>query len=145
MQDNEYLETQVMTAPPHQLHLMVLDGAIRFATRAEHALDQGDPETGHLALTKSRAFVTELLSGLDRERAPEMVDQLQSLFLFVYRNLVEADLQRDPQRVRNALRILRIHRETWIALMEKLQRDQEAIGAPHFDSGDDGQSRSWTG
>jgi len=133
----EYLETQVMTATPHQLHMMVLDGAIRFATQAEETLDQEDYETAHFALNRSREFVTELISGLDPERSAELVDRLKGLFLFVYKNLVEADMQRDISLVRDALKILKIHRESWLELGEKLK--QEHISA----QGKAGE-RSWT-
>jgi flagellin-specific chaperone FliS len=34
----EYLEAQVLTASPHRLHLLVVDGAIRFARQAQAAL-----------------------------------------------------------------------------------------------------------
>ena len=60
----EYLETQVMTATPHQLHMMVIDGAIRFATQAEEALQEDDFETAHFALNRSREFVTEVGEGV---------------------------------------------------------------------------------
>ena len=123
----EYLETQVMTASPHQLHLMVIDGAIRFATQAEEALQEEDFETSHFALNRSREFMTELIGGLDQERSEELVNRLKSLFMFVYKNLVNADMKRDVSSVQDALKILKMHRETWMELSEKLkQEDVEA-------------------
>jgi len=116
---NEYLETRVMTAQPHQLHLMVLDGAIRFAKYAETAIDEKDYETAHAALNSSRDFVGELISGLDPQHAPELVDQLKALFVFVYRNLVQADLERNSQLVRDALTILQMHRDAWVAVTQQ--------------------------
>ncbi len=120
---DEYLETQVMTATPHQLHLMVIDGAIRFATQAEEALQEDDFETSHFALNRSREFVTELIGGLDQERSEEMVKQLKSLFMFVYHNLVNADMKRDVSMVQDALKILKMHRETWMELGEKMKQE----------------------
>ena len=128
---NEYLEAQVMTASPHQLHLMVLDAAIRNARRAEQALQEHDVETSHFSLNSSRDCVGELISGLDPTPAPDLVDRLKSLFLFVHRRLIEADLKHDPQRIREALRILEMHRETWLQVIEKLsQEDARSDGPP---------------
>ncbi|HUG90811.1 MAG TPA: flagellar export chaperone FliS [Planctomycetaceae bacterium] len=110
----DYRHTQVLTASPHRLHLMVVDGAIRHAVQAEQALAAGDFETAHAALGRSRDFVSELLAGLDGRQAPELVERLKGLFLFVYRNLVDADRRREPERVRDALKILEMHRETWL-------------------------------
>ena len=126
---DEYLETQVMTATPHQLHLMVIDGAIRYATQAEEALQENDFETSHFALNRSREFVTELIGGLDQERSDEIVNQLKSLFMFVYQNLVNADMKRDVSKARDALKILKMHRETWMELGEKVK--QENIPTPN--------------
>ena len=123
----EYLETQVMTATPHQLHLMVIDGAIRFATQAEEALQEDDFETAHFALNRSREFVTELIGGLDQKRSEELETRLKSLFMFVYHNLVNADMKRDVSMVQDALKILKMHRETWMGLGEKMKR--EVVGA----------------
>ena len=118
---DEYLETQVMTATPHQLHLMVIDGAIRFATQAEEALQEEDFETSHFALNRSREFVTELIGGLDQERSEELANRLKSLFMFVYQNLVSADMKQDVSLVQDALKILKMHRETWMELGEKMK------------------------
>ena len=49
----EYLETQVLTASPEQLHLMVIDGALRFARYGLISLEQDDIEEAH------EAFETE--------------------------------------------------------------------------------------
>ena len=118
---DEYLETQVMTATPLQLHLMVIDGAIRYATQAEEALQENDFETAHFALNRSREFVTELIGGLDQERSDEIVNRLKSLFMFVYQNLVNADMKRDVSKARDALKILKMHRETWMELGDKVK------------------------
>jgi flagellin-specific chaperone FliS len=48
------------------------------------------------------------------------------LFEFVLRNLVKADLQRDPILVADSLRILHLHRETWLAVAERLKQKSAA-------------------
>jgi len=120
---DEYLEAQVMTSPPHKLHLMVIDGAIRNAKQAREALGENNFEVLHFALNRSREFVAELISGLNSEETPELVDQLKGLFGFVYHNLTKADLERDVSMIDDALQILEMHRETWIALTEKLLQE----------------------
>ena len=133
----EYLETQVLTATPYRLHLMVVDGALRFARTGLSAMESGDWETLDLALSRSRDCVSELLSGLRSETPSDLVDSVKSLFAFVYRSLALADPERNPQRIADAIRVLEMHRETWIELGEQLGRPtDENIPAPH--------ARSWT-
>ena len=120
---DEYLESKVTTATPFQLHLMVIDGAIRYARAAETSLTQSNLTEAQSALAQARRFVAEMLAGLDAKQLPEVVDQLKSLFVFVLRNLVKADLQRDPILVTDSLRILHLHRETWLAVAERLKQE----------------------
>ena len=119
---------------------MVVGAAIRFAAQAEQALEESDYEAAHFALNNSRNFISELIAGLDQEQSPELVDQLKGLFFFVYRNLVEADLHHDCGMVRDALSILRIHRDTWNKLSENLKQERAgSVPAPKSV-----QHNSWT-
>ena len=133
---DEYLETQILTSPPARLHLLVVEGSLRFARRAGQALRVRDFETAHDSLNRARDCVNELLTGLNPDTQPELMDQLKALFLFVHRNLVAADLQRDPTAVDNAIRILEIHRDTWQELLDKLSGEaaapQATLPAPHI-------------
>jgi flagellar protein FliS len=133
---DEYLEARVLTAPPEELHLMVVDAAIRHATRAEAALEQRDFETAWFALNRAREFTVELIGGLNTEHAPELVADLKRLFGFVYRSLNEAGVLHDAEKVRGALTVLRIHRETWRELLQ--DRKNATAGAP------ESAGESWT-
>jgi flagellin-specific chaperone FliS len=121
--------------------MMVVDGAIRHAVRAEQALRSHDIEKAHFALADSRKFVTELISRIDPAPLPDVAANLKALFLFVHRNLVEADRRRAPELIADAITILRLHRETWTALGEKLK--QESVPAPHSKTSET-KSFSWT-
>jgi flagellar protein FliS len=105
---------------------MVLDGALRHARTAEAAMAQGKMAEARTALAESRRFAAELISGLDAKRLPELVDNLRSLFVFVLRNLVQADLQRETKLVTDSITILQMHRETWFALAERLAQTAAA-------------------
>lgn len=126
MAADEYFETQVMTASRERLHLMVIDGALRFARHGADTLAAQDFSTAHLALSRSRECVNELIVSLKPEPDPVLADRLKSLFLFVHHNLVQADLTHDPRHVQDGIRILEMHRDTWITLMDRLQQDRAA-------------------
>jgi flagellar protein FliS len=126
MYADEYLESKVMTAPPQQLHLMVLDGAIRHARQAKVALEQQDWENLYASLNQSREFISELISGLNPEAAPEMIESVKLLFLLAFRQLALADMHRDGKALDEAIHILSLHRETWLELMELLPQQSAA-------------------
>ncbi len=120
MYENEYLETQVMTAPGPQLHLMVVDGSIRFARQGKLALQEKDFELSHECLNRSREFLSEMISGLNPEVAPEMVGSLKQLFAYIYRELALADINHQPEHIDNAIQVLEKHRAAWVELIEQL-------------------------
>jgi flagellar protein FliS len=137
-----YLETQVQTASPERLHMMVVDAAIRYARQGAAAMAEKKFDQSFEALNRSRACVNELMTGIRTDPNPELAEQLKGLFLFVHRNLVLADLQRDPARIADGLQILEHHRQTWIELTEKLREvpTQESVATPESDVA----SRSWS-
>ena len=141
---DEYLETRVMTATPYQLHLMVVEGSIRHAKRALGALQERDIETAHQALNNCRNFVSELIGGLDRQQAPEIVDNLLRLFFFAYERLTLADLQHDSQMVEDALKVLLAHHDTWVTLGRQLQSESAASPRPKLHNPDEHESCSWS-
>ena len=119
----EYLKNSVMTASAEQLHLMLLDGAIRFALRGREAIEAGNIEAMFNALDRAQRIVLELSNGLRRDVNPELVDRMAALYAFIFRRLVDANMQRDTQGVDDAVRILRHQRETWAMLIEKLKKE----------------------
>jgi flagellar protein FliS len=122
----EYLRTKVLTASPEELHLMLYDGAIRFAETGKTALQNNDLEKSHEAIVRSQHIVLEMISGLDHNVNPSLCAKLSSLYNFIYRRLVEANLRRSTTAIDDALRILNYQRETWVLLMEKIVSGQQA-------------------
>lgn len=117
-----YLETDILTAPPHKLHLMMVEAAIRFARRAHDRFDAGEDEEAGELLIRSQRIVTELINGLDRERSPELVKKITSIYLFILRSLTESSLYRDLGKLDDAIRVLDIQRETWRQLCGQVGR-----------------------
>lgn len=115
-----YLATQVRTASPYRLHLMVVEGAIRYAKLGAESLESQDWETAHLSLGRSRDFVTELIGGLSEEYDQELSQRMKQLFFFAYIHLAEGERDRDLPKVQAALKILQMHHETWVELGTKL-------------------------
>ncbi|QDT66556.1 flagellar export chaperone FliS [Calycomorphotria hydatis] len=158
----EYLEAKVLTARPEQLHLMVVEGALRHARKAEIAAHDNNREQRHEQLGLARDYISELIGGLNQESDKNLVGPVAQLFVFVYRRLVEADADHGMDKIRDAIHILEMHRETWLELIET--RISEAATnetpanvpeapKPHmsFDSAtqpapeaDDYQPRSWS-
>jgi len=126
---NTYLRDAVMTATPEQLQLMLYDGAIRFARQARDALQRRDYETSCERLTRAQHIILEMLSGLNYDVNRELCERVASLYNFLYRKLVDACVEHSTAHVDDALKVLRLERETWQLLVDRLQRDRDLAAA----------------
>lgn len=116
---NEYFRNAVMTASPEQLHLMLYDGAIRFARQARNALAERDFESSCESLLRAQQIMLEMEAGLRPEVNAVLCEQVGALYRFVYSRLIDANMKRDVKAVDEALGILEHQRETWRLLIEK--------------------------
>ena len=114
-----YLETEVMTAPPQKLQLMLIEGAIRCGRQTQTHWKAGQDDQACETLIRAQQIVTELISGLNREAHPELVKKVASVYLFIYRGLVEAGLEHDEEKLDDAIRVLEEERETWRSVCKK--------------------------
>ena len=122
----EYLKTQVMTASPEMLQLMLWDGAIRFSEQGKEAILRKDIEGSYKTLVRAQKIIMEMSNSLRHEVNPDLCDKLTALYNFIYRRLVDANVQKDPALVDDALKVMRHQRETWVMLMEKLAAERGA-------------------
>lgn len=126
----EYRKAAILTAPPEQLHLMLLDGAIKHSVLASEAIAERRFDAMFNALDRAQKIVLAMNDALQREVQPALVDQMAALYNFIYMRLVDAGLHRKPQAIDDALRILRHQRETWQILVDKLAAERAHQAAP---------------
>ena len=125
-QPSEYLRTKVMTASPEELQLMLYDGAIRFASQAREQMVQKEIEKAYHLLLKAQRIIMEMNAGLQHEVNPDLCGRLASLYNFIHRKLVEANLTRETEAIDDALQILTYERDTWQLLLEKVKAELAA-------------------
>lgn len=128
-----------MTASPEQLQLMLIDGAIRFATQGRMAIERKDIEGTFNAIDRAQQIVLQLGNGMQRDANPELVDQMLAIFDFIYRRLIDANVYRDVAAVDDAIRILRHQRATWQMIIEKVAKQGEASSGSPAASADDAE------
>lgn len=106
----QYKETQVHTAPPETLILMLYDGAIRFLEQARKQLQAG--ENSDEAVTRAQDIIVELMTSLNME-AGVIAQNLYRLYDYYLYRLVLAHGTRDVQGIIEVLGHMRQLRETW--------------------------------
>jgi flagellar secretion chaperone FliS len=110
-----YASDSVLTAAPEKLVVMLYDGALRFLARAAAALRADDIGAAGTALNRAGAIVDELLATLD-PAAGEMAHHLADIYLFCKRELLAAQLKRDPKRIERVAKLLAELRDAWATI-----------------------------
>ncbi|MFT3865991.1 MAG: flagellar export chaperone FliS [Solirubrobacterales bacterium] len=110
-----YAQDSVLTAAPEKLVVMLYDGLGRFLARAAAALRTEDIAAAGTALNRAGAILDELLSTLD-PAAGEIAQRLADIYLFCKRELLAAQLKRDPKRVERVAKLLAELREAWATI-----------------------------
>jgi len=142
MQNASYLESKVRTAPPQRLHLMLIEGAIRFGRQADEALRRNDEIAAAVPLLRVVDIVGEMLAGV-RSIKSDLNDKIADLYWFLFRRASEAKINADPVALAEVLRLLEFERQTWQLACEKLGTDSLALppAAPHSRSFDPTNAR----
>lgn len=125
---NEYLRNAVMTASPEQLHLMLYDGALRFAKQGISGIERQDWEAAFNGLSRAQRIMLEMLNALNYNVNQELCKRMASLYTFIYNKFVEACANRDVEAGRDGLKILEYQRETWVMLIDKLNEERSQAG-----------------
>ncbi|MCU0962248.1 MAG: flagellar protein FliS [Pirellulaceae bacterium] len=115
-----YLESQVRTATPQRLRLMLIDGALRFARQALALWD--DPQQRVVcreALGRCRDIVHELYATIRADECPAG-KTVKAVYLFLYQQLAAASLHHHGQKVQDAIRVLEEERETWRQVCQQM-------------------------
>jgi flagellar protein FliS len=91
-----YASTQNETASKNRMLVLLLEAALRHIRAAAKALDEKASRDAATPLKKATDIVTELMTTLDRQQAPELVDNLTGIYMFVSDRLLTAGAKKDP-------------------------------------------------
>ncbi|NLP18726.1 MAG: flagellar export chaperone FliS [Firmicutes bacterium] len=116
----QYRQTQVETAGPGQLILMLYNGGIRFCKQAQGALEKGQLEVAHRALVRAQQIVDELMAALDLE-AGEVAHNLMRLYEYMNQRLLEANLKKDQETLGEVKAMFTELRDAWQAMLKSGQ------------------------
>ncbi|MCL2196436.1 MAG: flagellar export chaperone FliS [Treponema sp.] len=118
-----YKETKVKTAGQGQLIVMLYDETVRQMTTAIELmqLEKTKREPGRIeqinkAVMKTEEIITELMASLDFDQGGEIAKNLFSLYTWFNRELVEASINQDINRITTVKDMLADLRNTWSAV-----------------------------
>ena len=108
------LATQVEVASPHRLIVMLFEGAITACFLAKAHMQNGLVAEKGKAISKAIAIVEEgLRLSLDKEEGGELASNLDALYAYMGRQLLQANLRNDADRLDEVIGLLSGLKEAW--------------------------------
>jgi flagellar protein FliS len=123
---SDYLESKIMTASGPQLHLMLVEGAIRFVKQADEQYLANNEGKATTMLLRAMDVVEEMIAGV-RHDDHEVNIKLSQLYAFLYRTMTSVYVNSDREKLADVVRILEFQRETWRLACEHLAKSQASV------------------
>jgi flagellar protein FliS len=128
----QYRETQILTASPAKLLIMLYDAAI---VAIETAIAELEAKSLHYDivnnnLLKAQEIVSELIVGLDSSKAPEIVRNLEALYNYFIKRLMEGNIRKEIPPLKEVLGHLKELRQAWQIACEKVQEEETRMKSP---------------
>jgi flagellar protein FliS len=124
---NQYKQTQITTANQGKLIVMLYDGAIKFLTIALENMEPKKYDIVNTNIIKAQDIVTELLLSLNMDEGGEISRNLFSLYMYFKKQLLEANIKKDPQIITHLIKLLKELREAWDQISSNETRSDKNI------------------
>jgi len=126
-----YRETSIRTASQGQLIILLYDEAVKQLDRSLELMnrnmqgkrDPGNIENINKAIVKAQEIITELTVSLDFEKGAEIASNLFSLYNWFNRELLEANITGDSERIRTVRTMIDDLRSAWNEVVAKTSAD----------------------
>ncbi|KRM88609.1 flagellar export chaperone FliS [Liquorilactobacillus vini] len=116
--NNDYLRTQVMSASPVKIIVMLYEGAIKNMKIAKLAIEEKDIVRAHQNLRRAQDIIKELKSSVDLNVEGDVPEHLVRLYEYSNNQLVTANLTKSTEPIDNVIHILSELLDSWKKLAE---------------------------
>ncbi len=116
-----YRETQIKTATPGRLIVMLYDGAIKSLNIAIELLEKKEGKLDVVSnnIIKAQDIISELMVSLDFEKGGEIAKNLFSIYMYMNRELLSANVKKEIPPLKNIRKFLMDLRESWNEIADK--------------------------
>lgn len=125
------LESGVMGASPHQLIALLFEGAELAVRMAIRHIQERDLEKKAVAIGKATNIILEgLRAALDARHNTELVAQLEALYDYMVKRIMEAHMKNDTAPLEEVLGLLRELHDAWSQIATSSQAPAHALAHP---------------
>lgn len=114
-----YRKTNVMTANPKRLIIMCYEGAIENLKISKQKYIEQDYDGRSKALSKAQDIINELVCALDFEKGGAIAMSLDSLYNYMLRRIIHADVNKDVTPIDEIIGMLYELKSAWEEVLYK--------------------------
>lgn len=124
-------ESAVAYASPHRLIQMLMEGAMDSLTKARGHIERGEIIAKGEQISKAISIIGGLREGLNLESGGELAANLDSLYDYMQRQLVESNRRSDSLLIEQVAGLLRPVKDAWDTIgATPAETTAEVSGAP---------------
>ena len=127
---NQYQKTNIETAGKVDLVIMCYEKAIQFLNQARDFYERNEFENKAKAIQKALAILNELQTCLNIEQGGQIARNLDAIYSYLTRRLLEGDINRDVTSLEEAVRILSELKEGWEGITSQTGDQYQAETKP---------------
>jgi flagellar protein FliS len=118
-----YQKTQVMTAKPENVLLLLYEGAIRFTKLAGQRMREKNVAEKGKNISKALAIISELMNTLDHEKGGQLSADLENLYMFMMDKLIDANIRNAPEECEVVEKLLSTLYTAWKDVVQNPRPD----------------------
>jgi flagellar protein FliS len=122
-----YRDTQIQTASPGKLILLLYEGALKFSRLAILNIEDKKIEKAHNYIIKTQNIITELDVTLDMKNGGEIAKNLRMLYDFINRHLVKANVEKNAKYIEEVIKLLNELYTAWKTIINKENAKAQVI------------------
>lgn len=110
------VETAIESATPHRLIQMLMEGALGKIAAAKGYMERGEIRARGEQIGSAISILEGLKTSLDHEKGGEIARNLEDLYVYMERRLIEANRDSDPALLDEVADLLREVKGAWDAI-----------------------------
>ncbi len=116
-------QAQAAYASPHRLIQMLMEGALDKLAVARGHMERGEVAQKGNAISWAISIIEGLRVSLDPKAGGEIAANLEALYDYMERRLVEANAKNDLEMLDEVARLLRTIKEAWDQIPEEIRNE----------------------
>ncbi len=120
---NQYKRNSVFTAKPEELTLMLYNGLVKFIMKAQVSITEKNYEKANENIQRAQDILEELMATLDKKYP--ISEQLLLMYDYMYRRLLDANIEKNEQILGEVLGFAKELRDTWIEAIKIAKHPQQ--------------------